>query len=144
MLTSDRREPSTHSVSLWEMIRLVNLLIVFRFLRIIPDIKVRLQIQTRRLSELDESYPNTVFTVTEKKYINAFMCDSQVRFMFVSQRRQKVSRCFLHHLLKERLISVSPSSFICFSKSEKNSIPAAKRWDASINSGFINSGTQKA
>uniref|UniRef100_A0A669EBJ7 Two pore segment channel 2 n=1 Tax=Oreochromis niloticus TaxID=8128 RepID=A0A669EBJ7_ORENI len=33
-------EPSTHSVSLWEMIRLVNLLIVFRFLRIIPDIKL--------------------------------------------------------------------------------------------------------
>ncbi|XP_063337249.1 two pore channel protein 2 [Pelmatolapia mariae] len=34
-------EPSTHGVlSLWEMIRLVNLLIVFRFLRIIPDIKL--------------------------------------------------------------------------------------------------------
>lgn len=65
MLTSDRREPSAHGVlSLWEMIRLVNLLIVFRFLRIIPDIKVRSQIQTRRLSEFDESYPNTVFTVS--------------------------------------------------------------------------------
>lgn len=64
MLTSDRREPSTHGgMSLWEMIRLVNLLIVFRFLRIIPDIKVRSQIQTR-LSELDESYPDTVFTVS--------------------------------------------------------------------------------
>lgn len=50
-LTSDRREPSAHGVlSLWEMIRLVNLLIVFRFLRIIPDIKVRSPIQTRRLS----------------------------------------------------------------------------------------------
>ncbi|XP_042077478.1 two pore calcium channel protein 2-like [Haplochromis burtoni] len=49
-------EPSAHGVlSLWEMIRLVNLLIVFRFLRIIPDIKVRSQIQTRRLSEFDES-----------------------------------------------------------------------------------------
>uniref|UniRef100_A0A3Q2X589 Two pore segment channel 2 n=1 Tax=Haplochromis burtoni TaxID=8153 RepID=A0A3Q2X589_HAPBU len=35
------REPSAHGVlSLWEMIRLVNLLIVFRFLRIIPDIKL--------------------------------------------------------------------------------------------------------
>uniref|UniRef100_A0A672H2C5 Two pore channel protein 2 n=1 Tax=Salarias fasciatus TaxID=181472 RepID=A0A672H2C5_SALFA len=34
-------DPSSRSaVSLWEMIRLVNLLIVFRFLRIIPDIKV--------------------------------------------------------------------------------------------------------
>ncbi|XP_041639550.1 two pore calcium channel protein 2 [Cheilinus undulatus] len=34
-------DPSTHSVlSLWEMVRLVNLLIVFRFLRIIPDIKL--------------------------------------------------------------------------------------------------------
>uniref|UniRef100_A0A3P9AZR2 Two pore channel protein 2 n=1 Tax=Maylandia zebra TaxID=106582 RepID=A0A3P9AZR2_9CICH len=34
-------EPSAHGVlSLWEMIRLVNLLIVFRFLRIIPDIKL--------------------------------------------------------------------------------------------------------
>uniref|UniRef100_A0A3Q4GFR3 Two pore segment channel 2 n=1 Tax=Neolamprologus brichardi TaxID=32507 RepID=A0A3Q4GFR3_NEOBR len=35
------QEPSAHGVlSLWEMIRLVNLLIVFRFLRIIPDIKL--------------------------------------------------------------------------------------------------------
>lgn len=35
------RDPSSHSgMSLWEMIRLVNMLIVFRFLRIIPDIKV--------------------------------------------------------------------------------------------------------
>ncbi|CAJ1048603.1 two pore calcium channel protein 2 [Xyrichtys novacula] len=34
-------DPATHSVlSLWEMIRLVNMLIVFRFLRIIPDIKL--------------------------------------------------------------------------------------------------------
>ncbi|XP_029938808.1 two pore channel protein 2 isoform X2 [Salarias fasciatus] len=34
-------DPSSRSaVSLWEMIRLVNLLIVFRFLRIIPDIKL--------------------------------------------------------------------------------------------------------
>ncbi|XP_030580020.1 two pore channel protein 2 [Archocentrus centrarchus] len=34
-------EPSSHGVlSLWEMIRLVNLLIVVRFLRIIPDIKL--------------------------------------------------------------------------------------------------------
>lgn len=38
---------------------------------------------------------------------------------------------------------VSPSSFISFSKSEKNPVPAAKRWDAPINSGFINSATQK-
>ncbi|KAM7014880.1 two pore channel protein 2 [Tautogolabrus adspersus] len=34
-------DPSSKSVmSLWEMIRLVNMLIVFRFLRIIPDIKL--------------------------------------------------------------------------------------------------------
>ncbi|KAM9409779.1 two pore channel protein 2 [Pholidichthys leucotaenia] len=34
-------DPSLHSrLSLWEMVRLVNLLIVFRFLRIIPDIKL--------------------------------------------------------------------------------------------------------
>ncbi|XP_038556941.1 two pore calcium channel protein 2 [Micropterus salmoides] len=34
-------EPSSHGVlSLWEMVRLVNMLIVFRFLRIIPDIKL--------------------------------------------------------------------------------------------------------
>ncbi|XP_038125150.1 two pore calcium channel protein 2 [Cyprinodon tularosa] len=34
-------EPSAHAgMSLWEMIRLVNMLIVFRFLRIIPDIKL--------------------------------------------------------------------------------------------------------
>ncbi|XP_028258515.1 two pore channel protein 2 [Parambassis ranga] len=34
-------DPSSHGVmSLWEMVRLVNLLIVFRFLRIIPDIKL--------------------------------------------------------------------------------------------------------
>uniref|UniRef100_A0A665U9E0 Ion transport domain-containing protein n=1 Tax=Echeneis naucrates TaxID=173247 RepID=A0A665U9E0_ECHNA len=34
-------EPSYHgAVSLWEMVRLVNMLIVFRFLRIIPDIKL--------------------------------------------------------------------------------------------------------
>uniref|UniRef100_A0A7N6C134 Two pore channel protein 2 n=1 Tax=Anabas testudineus TaxID=64144 RepID=A0A7N6C134_ANATE len=31
---------SQHGMSLWEMVRLVNMLIVFRFLRIIPDIKV--------------------------------------------------------------------------------------------------------
>ena len=36
------RDPSSHGVmSLWEMVRLINMLIVFRFLRIIPDIKVR-------------------------------------------------------------------------------------------------------
>uniref|UniRef100_A0A671X299 Two pore channel protein 2 n=1 Tax=Sparus aurata TaxID=8175 RepID=A0A671X299_SPAAU len=35
------RNPSSHGVmSLWEMVRLVNMLIVFRFLRIIPDIKL--------------------------------------------------------------------------------------------------------
>ncbi|XP_059180037.1 two pore channel protein 2 [Centropristis striata] len=34
-------EPSSHGVmSLWEMVRLINMLIVFRFLRIIPDIKL--------------------------------------------------------------------------------------------------------
>uniref|UniRef100_A0A8D3D3C1 Ion transport domain-containing protein n=1 Tax=Scophthalmus maximus TaxID=52904 RepID=A0A8D3D3C1_SCOMX len=33
-------DPSSHLMSLWEMIRLVNMLIVFRFLRIIPDIKL--------------------------------------------------------------------------------------------------------
>ncbi|XP_023281313.1 two pore calcium channel protein 2 [Seriola lalandi dorsalis] len=34
-------DPSSHGVmSLWEMVRLVNMLIVFRFLRIIPDIKL--------------------------------------------------------------------------------------------------------
>ncbi|KAK5605035.1 hypothetical protein CRENBAI_002340 [Crenichthys baileyi] len=34
-------DPSFHGVmSLWEMVRLVNMLIVFRFLRIIPDIKL--------------------------------------------------------------------------------------------------------
>ncbi|KAG7455726.1 two pore calcium channel protein 2 [Solea senegalensis] len=32
--------PSHHVVSLWEMVCLVNMLIVFRFLRIIPDIKL--------------------------------------------------------------------------------------------------------
>uniref|UniRef100_A0A7N6AYK4 Ion transport domain-containing protein n=1 Tax=Anabas testudineus TaxID=64144 RepID=A0A7N6AYK4_ANATE len=31
---------SQHGMSLWEMVRLVNMLIVFRFLRIIPDIKL--------------------------------------------------------------------------------------------------------
>uniref|UniRef100_A0A3B5MH99 Ion transport domain-containing protein n=1 Tax=Xiphophorus couchianus TaxID=32473 RepID=A0A3B5MH99_9TELE len=35
------QEPSSRGVmSLWEMVRLVNMLIVFRFLRIIPDIKL--------------------------------------------------------------------------------------------------------
>ncbi|PWA32810.1 hypothetical protein CCH79_00018059 [Gambusia affinis] len=35
------QEPSSRGVmSLWEMVRLVNILIVFRFLRIIPDIKL--------------------------------------------------------------------------------------------------------
>ncbi|XP_054468206.1 two pore channel protein 2 [Anoplopoma fimbria] len=34
-------DPSTQSaMSLWEMVRLINMLIVFRFLRIIPDIKL--------------------------------------------------------------------------------------------------------
>uniref|UniRef100_A0A8D0DEQ7 Two pore segment channel 2 n=1 Tax=Sander lucioperca TaxID=283035 RepID=A0A8D0DEQ7_SANLU len=34
------RDPASHGVmSLWEMLRLINMLIVFRFLRIIPDIK---------------------------------------------------------------------------------------------------------
>lgn len=34
-------DPSSHgAISLWEMVRLVNMLIVFRFLRIIPDIKL--------------------------------------------------------------------------------------------------------
>ncbi|XP_078141100.1 two pore channel protein 2 [Centroberyx gerrardi] len=33
-------DPTSHSLSLWEMVRLVNMLIVFRFLRIIPDIKL--------------------------------------------------------------------------------------------------------
>ncbi|KAM8895028.1 two pore channel protein 2 isoform 2-T2 [Spinachia spinachia] len=34
-------DPSSHSIlSLWEMVRLINMLIVFRFLRIIPDIKL--------------------------------------------------------------------------------------------------------
>ncbi|XP_017275020.1 two pore calcium channel protein 2 isoform X2 [Kryptolebias marmoratus] len=34
-------DPSSHgALSLWEMVRLVNMLIVFRFLRIIPDIKL--------------------------------------------------------------------------------------------------------
>lgn len=42
------RDPSSHGVmSLWEMVRLVNMLIVFRFLRIIPDIKV----YTRQLED---------------------------------------------------------------------------------------------
>lgn len=31
---------SQRMLSLWEMVRLVNMLIVFRFLRIIPEIKV--------------------------------------------------------------------------------------------------------
>lgn len=35
------RDPVPHRVmALWEMVRLVNMLIVFRFLRIIPEIKV--------------------------------------------------------------------------------------------------------
>lgn len=39
------REPGSHGVlSLWEMVRLINMLIVFRFLRIIPDIKVPLKL----------------------------------------------------------------------------------------------------
>ncbi|XP_035508026.1 two pore calcium channel protein 2 [Morone saxatilis] len=34
-------DPSAHGfLSLWEMVRLINMLIVFRFLRIIPDIKL--------------------------------------------------------------------------------------------------------
>lgn len=34
-------DPASHNVlSLWEMVRLINMLIVFRFLRIIPDIKL--------------------------------------------------------------------------------------------------------
>uniref|UniRef100_A0A8C5A520 Ion transport domain-containing protein n=1 Tax=Gadus morhua TaxID=8049 RepID=A0A8C5A520_GADMO len=32
--------PISHAMSLWDMVRLINLLIVFRFLRIIPDIKL--------------------------------------------------------------------------------------------------------
>uniref|UniRef100_A0AAQ4R0D1 Ion transport domain-containing protein n=1 Tax=Gasterosteus aculeatus aculeatus TaxID=481459 RepID=A0AAQ4R0D1_GASAC len=32
--------PFSHILSLWEMVRLINMLIVFRFLRIIPDIKL--------------------------------------------------------------------------------------------------------
>ncbi|XP_047437665.1 two pore channel protein 2 [Mugil cephalus] len=40
-LPYSQRDPSSHNImSLWEMVRLVNLLIVFRFLRIIPDIKL--------------------------------------------------------------------------------------------------------
>uniref|UniRef100_A0A8C5APC4 Ion transport domain-containing protein n=1 Tax=Gadus morhua TaxID=8049 RepID=A0A8C5APC4_GADMO len=33
-------QPISHAMSLWDMVRLINLLIVFRFLRIIPDIKL--------------------------------------------------------------------------------------------------------
>ncbi|XP_034437420.1 two pore calcium channel protein 2 isoform X1 [Hippoglossus hippoglossus] len=33
-------DPQRHYMSLWEMVRLVNMLIVFRFMRIIPDIKL--------------------------------------------------------------------------------------------------------
>lgn len=36
----DRGPVSHHAMALWEMVRLVNMLIVFRFLRIIPEIKV--------------------------------------------------------------------------------------------------------
>lgn len=39
-LPSSQQDPSHSVISLWEMIRLVNMLIVFRFLRIIPDIKL--------------------------------------------------------------------------------------------------------
>uniref|UniRef100_A0A3P8RWZ2 Two pore channel protein 2 n=1 Tax=Amphiprion percula TaxID=161767 RepID=A0A3P8RWZ2_AMPPE len=40
-LPNSQWDPSSHGVmSLWEMVRLVNMLIVFRFLRIIPDIKL--------------------------------------------------------------------------------------------------------
>lgn len=40
-LAQSHRDPSSHDIfSLWEMIRLINMLIVFRFLRIIPDIKL--------------------------------------------------------------------------------------------------------
>ncbi|KAM7406619.1 hypothetical protein PAMP_000989 [Pampus punctatissimus] len=40
-LSYSQWDPSSHGVKpLWEMIRLVNMLIVFRFLRIIPDIKL--------------------------------------------------------------------------------------------------------
>ncbi|XP_039983218.1 two pore calcium channel protein 2 isoform X2 [Xiphias gladius] len=40
-LPPSRWDPSSHGImSLWEMVRLVNMLIVFRFLRIIPDIKL--------------------------------------------------------------------------------------------------------
>uniref|UniRef100_A0A3Q3XCF6 Ion transport domain-containing protein n=1 Tax=Mola mola TaxID=94237 RepID=A0A3Q3XCF6_MOLML len=38
---NSQKDPSSHDViSLWEMVRLINMLIVFRFLRIIPDIKL--------------------------------------------------------------------------------------------------------
>ncbi|KAG7221793.1 hypothetical protein INR49_028867 [Caranx melampygus] len=40
-LPYSQRDPSSHGImSVWEMVRLVNMLIVFRFLRIIPDIKL--------------------------------------------------------------------------------------------------------
>nr|XP_020469359.1 two pore calcium channel protein 2 isoform X1 [Monopterus albus] len=40
-LSPSEWDPSSHGImSMWEMVRLVNMLIVFRFLRIIPDIKL--------------------------------------------------------------------------------------------------------
>ncbi|XP_042337130.1 two pore calcium channel protein 2-like, partial [Plectropomus leopardus] len=40
-LPHSKWDPALHGVmSLWEMTRLINMLIVFRFLRIIPDIKL--------------------------------------------------------------------------------------------------------
>uniref|UniRef100_A0A7N6FGZ6 Ion transport domain-containing protein n=1 Tax=Anabas testudineus TaxID=64144 RepID=A0A7N6FGZ6_ANATE len=43
---------SQHGMSLWEMVRLVNMLIVFRFLRIIPDIKVLMALVASTLLDL--------------------------------------------------------------------------------------------
>ncbi|KAM9765961.1 two pore channel protein 2 [Menidia menidia] len=41
MIPNSHRDPSSQDgMPLWEMVRLVNMLIVFRFLRIIPDIKL--------------------------------------------------------------------------------------------------------
>ncbi|XP_015258612.1 PREDICTED: two pore calcium channel protein 2 [Cyprinodon variegatus] len=70
-------EPSAHAgMSLWEMIRLVNMLIVFRFLRIIPDIKFLLQ---NFIYKWDRSHSCSVTDVEKIRY------ETSVQFMFREQ-----------------------------------------------------------
>lgn len=65
------------NITLWEMVRLVNMLIVFRFLRIIPEIKVS---STVRMNDLFYDYvtvcspPHANATVTSQAWIGLASC----------------------------------------------------------------------